>query len=259
VLADVPVLVPEPARWCATFFEPALAALAEVGAVTSAGVETLRAFASVAPGVEPARFSDDWTAWEATGRAAPPFAEGPAREVLERLSSLADAAGPGAFVLERVPDGVVLEVGCGVGRLSRRLARPRRRHLVGDLSLRAVLLSARAAAGAVPVVLDAEALPIARGRLDALVAEHVVDLLDDAEAFFAAAARAVAPQGLALVTTPRPALDAPDDDDGRLATLARRAGFAVEARADGLPWLRRNDGRFLEVWLVQALALRRRR
>ncbi|MCU0696346.1 MAG: class I SAM-dependent methyltransferase [Myxococcaceae bacterium] len=256
VLAGVPVLVPEPASWCAIFYDAALSALAEVGAATPAAVETLRAFAAAAPGAEPGRFSDDWTSWEAEGRDAPDFVEGPAHEALERLVTVAGAHAPMTWLAGRAPSGVVLEVGCGAGRLTRALTKPSRRVLVGDASLRAVLLASRAAPGSVPVVLDAQALPVAPRSLDGLIAEHVVDLLDDAEAFFVSAQLALAPKGTLLVATPKPGLDSPDDDDRQVEQLARAAGFVVHEHADGLPWLRQNHARFLEVWLVQALALR---
>jgi SAM-dependent methyltransferase len=256
VLAGVPVLVPEPAVWCATFYDAALSALAEVGAATSAAVETLRAFAAASPGAEPGRFSDDWTAWEAAGDDAPALVPGPAAAALRALAAVAEEQSPTSWVLARAPAGVVLEVGCGAGRLTRALVSKRRKVLVGDVSLRAVLLASRSAPGATPVVLDAQALPIAPRALNGLIAEHVVDLLDDAEAFFVSAQLALAAEGALLVTTPKPALASPDEEDAEVQRLARAAGFVVEASDDGLPWLRQNHARFLEVWLVQALALR---
>jgi SAM-dependent methyltransferase/uncharacterized protein YbaR (Trm112 family) len=256
VLAGVPVLVPEPARWCATFYDAALSALAEVGRATSTAVETLRAFADAGTGAEPGRFSDDWTAWEAAGRDEPDVVPGPADGALEALFAVSEAQAPLTWLAARAPSGVVLEVGCGAGRLTRRLAGPRRTVVVGDVSLRAVLRASQVGKHVAPVVLDAQALPIRARSLDGIIAEHVIDLLDDPEAFFTSAKLALSPAGTLLVATPQPALGAPDGDDARLADLATRAGFSVESMAEGLPWLRRNDERFLEVWLVQALQLR---
>lgn len=254
VLAGVPVLVPEPARWCATFYDAALSALAEVGQVTREVVDTLRAFADAAHGAEAARFSDDWTSTEATGAKPPALAQGPASDALAELLEVAAHQSPALWLGHRAPRGVVLEVGCGAGLTAARLASDQRSLLVGDTSLRAVLTASRRS-GAVPVVLDAQALPVRPRALEGVVAENVVDLLDDPEAFFTSAALALSPTGALLVSSPAPALQAPDGDDATLARLAERCGFVVADRADGLPWLRQNSSRFLEVWLVQALSL----
>ncbi|MBL8923972.1 MAG: methyltransferase domain-containing protein [Myxococcaceae bacterium] len=254
VLGGVPVLVPEPARWCATFYDAALSALAEAGSVTSEAVETLRAFADAAPGADAARFSDDWTSAEATGARTPALTRGPASDALDELLEVAAHQSPALWLQHRAPEGVVLEVGCGAGLTASRLASRRRSLLVGDTSLRAVLNTSKHSR-AVGVVLDAQALPVRARSLDGLVAENVIDLLDDPEAFFTAAARALDAAGTLLVSSPAPGLQDPDEDDAALARLAQRCGFTVKDRADGLPWLRQNSSRFLEVWLVQALAL----
>jgi ubiquinone/menaquinone biosynthesis C-methylase UbiE len=104
--------------------------------------------------------------------------------------------------------------------------------------------------------MDAQALPLRAKSLDGLLAENVVDLVDDPEAFFTSAKLALKPKGALLISSPAPSLQSPDEDDRMLARIARSAGFTVDESADGLPWLRRNSGRFLEVWLVQVLALR---
>jgi len=108
-------------------------------------------------------------------------------------------------------------------------------------------------------VMDAQALPLRARAFDAIVAENVVDLLEDAEGFFTSAKLALKPGGALLLASPAPSLGSPDEDDGVLARLAGSAGFEVDESADGLPWLRRNSGRFVEVWLVQVLALRHSR
>lgn len=256
VLGGVPVLVPDAATWCASYFDASLAALAEHDLVSRADVETLEAFAAAAPEREPSRFSDDWTGWEARGEPAPAPVPGPGAEALGELLHVADVASPTDWLLHRAPGGVVLEVGCGAGLTSSRLRRKDRRVLVGDLSLRAVLTAAQRS-GAEPVVLDAHALPVQPRRLDAVLAENVVDLLDDADSFFTSAHLGLRAGGRVLLSTPAPALGSPDGDEGMLDDAAVSAGFEVEASVDGLPWLRRNSSRFLEVWLVRAVALRR--
>jgi hypothetical protein len=57
-----------------------------------------------------------------------------------------------------------------------------------------------------------------------------------------------------LVTTPDPSLGTGDDD--ALTQVAREMKWRVAQRRDGLPWLRVNSARFVEVYLVQALDLR---
>ena len=104
--------------------------------------------------------------------------------------------------------------------------------------------------------MDAQALPVRAKSLDGLLAENVVDLLEDAEAFFTSAQLALKPKGALLLSSPAPSLQSPDEDAAMLARVARSAGFAVDESADGLPWLRRNSSRFLEVWLVQVLSLK---
>ncbi|MBE2249883.1 MAG: methyltransferase domain-containing protein [Myxococcus sp.] len=258
VLAGVPVLVPEPARWCATFYDAALSALAEADLASRVAVQTLKAFADAAPGAEASRFSDDWTAWEAAGAAPPELHEGPGADALAELLKIAALQAPSLWLEHRTPDGVVLELGCGAGATSARLNTKRRSLMVGDVSLRAVLAASHRS-GAVPVVMDAQALPLRARAFDAIVAENVVDLLEDAEGFFTSAKLALKPGGALLLASPAPSLGSPDEDDGVLARLASSAGFEVDESADGLPWLRRNSGRFVEVWLVQVLALRHSR
>ncbi len=255
VLAGVPVLVPEPSLWCATFYDAALSALAEVDRSSRAAVQTLKAFADASAGAEAGRFSDDWTTWEALGGAPPALREGPGADALAELLKVATEQAPSLWLEHRTPDGVVLEVGCGAGATSARLATKRRSLLVGDVSLRAVLAASHRS-GAVPVVMDAQALPVRAKSLDGLLAENVVDLLDDAEAFFTSVKVALKPKGALLLSSPAPSLQSPDEDDAMLARLARSAGFTVDEAADGLPWLRRNSSRFLEVWMVQVLALK---
>lgn len=258
VLGGVPILVPEPASWCARHADAALAALAEQGRANAVAVETVKAFASAERHVEPTAFSDDWTSAESHGGSAPRLVEGPATDALDELISVAAAQSPSQWLEHRAPNGLVVEVGCGAGLTSARLATKGRRLISTDLSLRAVLHAERNA-GSVPVVADAEALPFAKRSLGAVVAENVVDLLDDPSAFFASVTRCLGRNGALLLCTPEPSLGAPDDDDAQLEAVAKRSGLRAVESIDGLPWLRRNSSRFLEVWLVRAVVLRPRR
>jgi SAM-dependent methyltransferase len=251
-LGGVPILVPEPASWCATFFDAALAALAETQRASAGDVETLRAFADAAGAADPARFSDDWTTWESLGQPAPSLVDGPARQSLDDLASISERAGPTTWLCARTPQGTVLEVGCGAGQTQRRLLSNKRRLVAGDFSLRAVLTAHRHGGG-IPVVLDAHALPFSARRFDAIVAENLVDLLDEPARFFSSAAGTLTHTGQLLISTPAPALGAPDGDESTLERHAMKAGFEVFERAIGLPWLRVNSVRFVETWLVNTV------
>lgn len=258
VLGDVPVLVADPAAYCARYHDALLAALAEQGLADREAVAVVEAFAE-GRAESPEVFGDDWTAHELSGDAAPAPVKGAATAALKQLLLVADEQGPAAWLARHVkPAGLTLEVGCGAGARSEVLAQRVERLVVADLSLRAVLRArARAArhdAEVAGLVLDAQTLPLKRGALDLLVAEHLVDLLDEPFEFLAQARAAVKKGGTVLVTTPEPSLGFGEDD--ALEQLALRAKFKVVERRDGLPWLRVNSSRFLETYLVQALALR---
>jgi SAM-dependent methyltransferase len=258
VLGDVPVLVADPATYCARYHDALLAALAEQGLADREAVAVVEAFAE-GRSEAPAVFGDDWTAHELSGDAAPALVRGAASAALAQLLRVAQAQGPAAWLARHVkPAALGLEVGCGAGARSEVLAQRVERLVVADLSLRAVLRArARAArhdAEVAGVVLDAQALPLRRASLDLLVAEHLVDLLDEPFEFLSQARAAVKKGGTLLVTTPEPSFGF--GEDAALEALARRARFKVVERRDGLPWLRVNSSRFVETYLVQALALR---
>ncbi len=257
VLGDVPVLVPDPAAWCARFHDAALAALAEHGLADRETVAVVQAFAE-GRAEAPEVFGDDWTRHELSGTAAPRPVRGPAAKALGALQSANGRAGPAAWLAGRVREvPLAVEVGCGAGARSELLASRVAHLVVGDLSLRAVLHARRRAARhdaeVVAVVMDAEALPLRKGAVDLLVAEHLVDLLDKPAAFLSGVRRVLRRSGQALVTTPDPALGLGDDE--ALVELAHQAGLEVCERRDGLPWLRVNSPRFVEAYLVQALCL----
>lgn len=260
VLGDVPVLVADPSGYCARFHDAILAALAEHDLAEREAVSVVEAFAEGR--AEPAQsFGDDWTSHEASGGEAPVPVKGAATKALGTLLRVAREDGPASWFSRRLrPVKLALEVGCGAGERSEVLAQHAERLLVGDLSLRAVfrgraraVSDGRHGAEVAGVVMNAEALPIRRGTLDLLVAEHVVDLLDEPFEFLTQARKALRKKGELLITTPEPSLGSGEDD--ALEGLALRAKFKVRERRDGLPWLRVNSARFVECYLVQALAL----
>lgn len=259
VLGDVPILVADPATYCAEFHDSILAALAEQGLATREAVHVVRAFAAGAE-AEPQRFGDDWTVAEANGEAPPQPVRGAGRSALATLQQVADEEGPSQWILRQVKRvELALEVGCGAGARSEVLAQRVQRLLVGDWSLRAVLSArgraSRGLAEVVGVVMNAQALPLAAEVVDLLVAENVVDLLDEPFEFLESVRACLAPKGRALVTSPNPSLGSLDD--GALKALAGRAKLKVLDSRDGLPWLRVNSSRFVEVYLAQALTLSR--
>lgn len=241
LLAGVPVLVPDPYDWCGRYREAALATLAEFDAATPERVECVNAFAQGRDASE--RFGDDWTAHELDGRAAPELES-------DALDDLAKRQSPRAWLLETLPKrvGATLELGCGAGVLSESLALRTRQLMVADLSLRAVLHARTRSNAALGVVMDAQALPLAPSSLDVVVAENVVDLLDEPRAFLASARAAVKAGGRLLLTTP---------DPRELDDWAAEEQWKVRREADGLPWLRVNSSRFVEVYFARALELSR--
>ncbi len=257
VLGEVPVLVADPSAYCATFHDAILAALAEQGLADREVVAVVQAFAENRSETAQA-FGDDWTSHEAAGEDAPVPVKGAGSKALAALQRVAREDGPASWLSRQLrPVKLTLEVGCGAGERSEVLAQHSERLLVGDLSLRAVFRArARASrheAEVAGVVMNAEALPVRRGTLELLVAEHVVDLLDEPFEFLTQARQALTKKGKLLITTPEPSLGFGEDD--ALEALAVRAKFKVQERRDGLPWLRVNSSRFVECYLVQALSL----
>ncbi len=258
LLGDVPVLVTDPFGYCAKYRDSILAAMAEHGVADREAVAAVEAFAGDERGTRES-FGDDWTKYEATGDDAPAPVKGPGAPPLTKLMQVARADGPAQWLDGKIRKATLaLEIGCGAGARSEVLAARVERLLVSDLSLRAVFRAraraSRQSAEVMGVVLDAEVLPLKRRCLDLLCAEHVVDLLDEPAAFLEQARGALAKGGRLLVTTPDPSLGAGFDDT--LERLATEAKFTVVERRDGLPWLRVNSSRFVEVYLVQALELK---
>ncbi len=259
ILGDVPVLVQNPFQYCTNYYDAILASLAQYGFAERETVAVVDAFVQ-APSQTPQRFGDDWAAHEMNESAAPVPIPGPAMGSLSALLKVARKTGPASWFNSRLHStDVILELGCGAGERSEVLATHARRLIVGDLSLRAVLRArARAArheADVVGVVMDAQALPVKHGTLNMVLAEHLVDLLDEPFEFLQQARAVLRKQGELLITTSEPSLGTGSDD--ALVELAERAKFRIDEQQDGLPWLRLNSSRFIECYLVQALALRR--
>lgn len=257
--AGVPVLVEDPFAWCARFRDAVLATLAEHDAVDREALAVLDAFARGARGEE--LFADDWTAAEEDGSAAPAVVKGPAQRSMKELEKQAVKSGPASWLSARVKSvRTLVEVGPGAGLGSAVFSARAERLLLVDRSLRAVLQARRRVelhggdALVEGVVAEAEALPLRERSIDGLVAEHVVDLLDEPRAFLTGARAAVKRGGRLWLTTPEPSLGGEDDE--ALMELARESGWSLVQRRDGLPWLRQNSARFVEVYFSQALELR---
>jgi SAM-dependent methyltransferase len=103
-------------------------------------------------------------------------------------------------------------------------------------------------------VADACALPIADGAADVVVAENVIDVVDDADAMLAGAHRALRRGGTLALTTPGPELDGGEDIDARVTS----AGFRINEVVDGLRWPRVHGRRHVEIWTCRGLVARRR-
>ena len=99
----------------------------------------------------------------------------------------------------------VLDVACGVGYGSARLAASAAHVVGGDLSEEAIAYAqARYAADNVEFrVLDAAALPFADGSFDVVCSFETIEHLPDRDAYLDEVARVLRPDGVLLVSTPR--------------------------------------------------------
>jgi SAM-dependent methyltransferase/uncharacterized protein YbaR (Trm112 family) len=257
VLGGAPVVVPSPAEYLAGYRDAALATLAERGRATRAAVAVIDGFAAAAGKREPLAFGDDWV--EREGDALPPAASARFAAFLDEAEGALDAAILAALPRRRA---TIVEVGAGAGVLARTLARTEgvERLVVADLSLRAVLRAVeragkRAHAEVAGVVLDAEALPLAPRRADAIVAAELIDLLDAPERFLAGAAAALRPRGRLILATPDPALGG--DDDRRLRAVLAADGWRVIVHVPAVPWIRPHGPRHHQVYFADVLAAER--
>ena len=262
VLGDAPVVVPAPAEYLAGYRDAALATLAERGRAARAAVAMIDAFAAAAPRSEPLAFGDDWV--EGEGEELPwPACTSPAAAVFARFLGEARTALDDAIVAALPPRrATIVEIGAGAGVLARRLAQTAgvERVVVGDLSLRAALRAAAAAGGrgraeVAAAVLDAESLPLAARRADAIVAAELIDLLAAPDRFLAAAADALRPRGRLILATPDPALGGGDAD--RLLALLRAGRWRVVAHHRAVPWVRAHTARHYQVYFADVVAAER--
>lgn len=250
VIDGIPLLLPDPISWCARHRDAVIAAVATHGGDVAAVVAALDAV--IADVRDPqAHFIDDFTPEEARDAPPPALVDAGLRDLID------DGDTPLAFLARHVPAGdVIVELGPGAGGLSSLLApRTKKRLVVVDLSLRSVLL-ARGAAGTrgLGVVADACALPIADGAADVVIAENVIDVVDDADAMLAGAHRALRRGGTLALTTPGPELDGGEGIDARVTS----AGFRIDEVVDGLRWPRVHGRRHVEIWTCRGLVARRR-
>lgn len=253
VIDGVPVLVEDAAGWCARHRDSIIASVARSGGDVGAVVVALDAIVSGPARVSQAPFVDDFTPEEARDAPPLPLVDDDVQDVID------EGMTPLQWLAKVTPTApVILELGPGAGGLSAILgARARKKLFVVDISLRSVLL-ARDAAGAraVGVVGDATALPFADASVDLVVAQNVVDIVDDADALIEGVKRALKPGGRFALTTPDPGLGGDDDDE--LVRRLRSAGLVIEADVDGLRWPRVHGPRHVELWTCRGLVARRR-
>jgi SAM-dependent methyltransferase len=263
ILGGVPILVEQPAEYLAAHRDSVLASLAEVGLATKGAVEMVDMFAAMAPTAARASFDNDWVESERTGTAPPmPDFGSDAAASYRAFAEWGTIAGPTSIVEQlagAIDDGVVVELGCGAGQLSRVLARRASQLVLGDYSLRAVLTARsglrRAKAEVVGAVLDAGNLPLRAKSVRAIVAANLIDLVPDPLALVTGAARALKRTGRLVLTTPDPSLGGPDPYDDRLYKLVESvAGIGIVADRDGLPWIRPHSPRHHQVYFVRAIA-----
>ncbi len=261
VIAGVPVLVPDPVAWGASFRESVLATLAEFGRATPAAVAIVNELARSDPHAEPMRFGDDWTQAEATAMPAP-WTPPPGAEATAPLQGWIDgveAAGGLLPFVRRAVDaygdpGTALVCGVGAGPELDALGPAQRLTIALDVSLRAVLVAqARRPPGTVaPVVGDVTFPPLASRSIALALALNTLDLLDAPVAAARALARVLKRGHIAVLSTPDPQRVAPDGLEGAL----RAAGLHVVESHPAVAWPRPHGPRHLELYFVEVVVAR---
>ena len=254
-IAGRPVLVPNPAGYCARHRDALLATLALRGEAEPDAVAALLEACAGASEELQQPFALDWTNAE-VDPAAPCFwrtLRGSGAALARVLDLAVGEESPLGFLEQHLaPEArTILELGPGSGALTERLvSSPNgpREVLCVDRVFPALDGPATHYA-----VMEAEQPAVALGVFDAVVAANVVDLLDEPAAFLTEARDALVPGGQLLLTTPAPGLGLADAPEV-LSTVLEELGFVVDAVEDGLPWVRELGPRELTVYLVQAIA-----
>lgn len=264
VLADVAILVPDPQGWMASYRDAVLASLAETGRASRSVVAVVERYAGGGAG-EALRFSDDWVPKEVGDETfVAPAPAGEASERLDALLELCRGESPGEHLLMALSKrklGAVLELGPGASGLTAKLRKHADSILLADLSLRAVLRGVDGSKGrgapVAGVVMDAHTPALRRGAVQTVIAENVIDLLEDPVAFLDAIAEVLPRRGRLGLTTPDPSLGMHEAHPTVLAALLEDLGFKVNSVDDGLPWAREHGARHVELYLVQAVVASR--
>lgn len=262
VLLDIPIAVPGPHEYLASYRESILATLAERDA-GRAEIELALAFAEVGRGVEPRRFGDDWVASE-IGGPVDEIVGGPVLGELDELLEATERSGlEQVLEIEMAPDvEIAVDLGCGAGSYTRTLAERADRVIAVDLSLRAVAHARSRAVNVDGVVGDIDvAIPLAEQRADFVLAANLFDIVADSPGAMVRAARLLRPSGVLIASSPDPNLGLPElaDEIALLDGAIVAAGLEIVSARDGVPWVRRHDGRHLEIYLTRVVVARRPR
>ena len=257
VLGGVPLMLPDPGAYLASYRESVLASLVEHERASSAALKLVDEF-SAGYAAEPMRYADDWTSHE-SARTEPVIAAGSsALSIFESLVEEARIHGLQSTVLELLGSqryDAIVEVGPGAGLVSCVLAQRCDKLVLVDLSLRSLLCSQRLAAGGgaevAAVLADVGSLEMASDCASAVVVANVVDLLEEAERFLLGVSRWLVRKGELILTTPDPSLGG--DSDDALRDMMEALEYKIEETRDGIPWLRVHSARYSQLYWLQAL------
>lgn len=256
VLGGVPLMLPNPGSYLASYRESVLASLVEHERGTTAALKLVDQFsAGYAP--EPMRYADDWTSHESGGPKPVIDAGSSALSAFQKLTDEDRRHGLHNTVLKLLDSQhyhAIIEVGPGAGGISRMLAKRCDKLVLVDLSLRSLLCSQGATDGDAEVAAvlgDVGTLEMAADCASAVVAANVVDLLEEPERFLLAASRWLIRQGEFVLTTPDPSLGGDNDDS--LRDMLESLEYKIDELEDGIPWLRAHSARYSQVYWLQAL------